>query len=342
VPRRARVHADAVVLGHRREAALQLPGVRVDHRGHPVDPPPAGGAAKAAEDLVDPDHQMRLVVGLGEPDPEPARMRQRADQHVGLRTPGRVVELEPVPLDLLTRRVLDIDMRPAVARRARLAVRAQLSIAQLAGEGLVAPAIAERCDLVEQRRRPHVLIVGEPLAHVRLEAIERVRLVVGAQAGLPFAGQVGPNRLAVPADMAGDGRDGPPPRPQRCDLHVFLWCQHRGRAPPARRCGLGRPPALGGAPPLPMDPQRCGISVSRSGEIRVSVVKDAKAVDPRGLTSHRHAAVRRGHSELTEGPAVNTGRRLTRVAVGAIPMARLRCAVLDRLAQADLDQHDVK
>jgi len=77
---------------------------------------------------------------------------------------------------------------------------------------------------------------------------------------------------AVVADMTGDGRDSPPPLLQRCDLHVFLWCQHRGRAPLQRRCGLGRPPALGGAPPRRMDAQKWGDSVSRSGEIRVSVV----------------------------------------------------------------------
>jgi Oxidoreductase family, NAD-binding Rossmann fold len=47
---------------------------------------------------------------------------------------------------------------------------------------------------------------------------------------------------------------------------------HAG-APPARRCGLRRPPASGGAHPSRMDTQRWGISVSRSGEFRVSVVR---------------------------------------------------------------------
>ncbi len=32
----------------------------------------------------------------------------------------------------------------------------------------------------------------------------------------------------VPAQMTGDGRDRPAPLPQRCDLHLFCWCQHRG------------------------------------------------------------------------------------------------------------------
>ena len=59
--------------GDRHEAALDLPGVRVDDRGHPIDPPTAGGAAEAAQDLVDPDHEMGLVVAVREPRPEPAR-----------------------------------------------------------------------------------------------------------------------------------------------------------------------------------------------------------------------------------------------------------------------------
>jgi hypothetical protein len=32
----------------------------------------------------------------------------------------------------------------------------------------------------------------------------------------------------VPAQMTGDGRDRPAPLPQRCDLHLFCWCQRRG------------------------------------------------------------------------------------------------------------------
>ncbi len=65
VPRRAGIDADALVLGHRRERPLDLPSRRVDDRGHPIDPPPTGRAAEAAEDLVDPDHQVHLVVAMG-------------------------------------------------------------------------------------------------------------------------------------------------------------------------------------------------------------------------------------------------------------------------------------
>jgi hypothetical protein len=100
----------------------------------------------------------------------------------------------------------------------------------------------------------------------------------GAHPGRTLAGQVRPDRLAVPAYMAGHRRVRPPPRLQRCDLHVFLWPQHRGRAPPPRRCGLGRPPASVGAHPSRMDAQRWGASASRSGKFRVSVVNGAVGV----------------------------------------------------------------
>lgn len=187
MPRRTRVHAHAVVLGDRREAPLDAAGVRVDHRRHPIDAPPARGAAEPAKDLVDADHEVRLVVAVGEPGSEPARVRQRANEHVGLLTPRCIVELKPVPLDLLTRRVLDVDMRASVGRRARLAVRAQLPVAELTGEGLVAALVPECHQLVEQRGRPHVLIISQPLTHVRLEPIERIRLGALAHARLALA-----------------------------------------------------------------------------------------------------------------------------------------------------------
>jgi hypothetical protein len=84
--------------------------------------------------------------------------------------------------------VLDVDVRPPVAGQARLAVWAQLPVAQLTGEGLVTTRVAQGCDLVEQRGRPHVLVVGEPLAHVGLERIERIGLSALTHARLALAG----------------------------------------------------------------------------------------------------------------------------------------------------------
>ena len=42
-----------------------------------------------------------------------------------------------------------------------------------------------------------------------------------ADTGSSFARQIGANRLAVTLEMAGDGRDGPPPLEQSICFHVF-------------------------------------------------------------------------------------------------------------------------
>jgi len=144
---------------------------------------------------------------------------------------GVVVELEPVPLDLLARRVLDVHVRSPVRRRTCLAMRAQFPVAELAGERRIRPVIPQRHDLVEEDRGPHMLIINKPLTHVRLEPIERIRTGLLTHPGLAFAVQIGPHRLAVMAHMPGNGRDRPPPLLQRCHLHIVLWCQHRDGAP---------------------------------------------------------------------------------------------------------------
>src|SRR5262249_39392866 len=57
----------------------------------------------------------------------------------------------PVPLDLLPRRVLDLDRWPAPHPSAGLATRPQTTTSDLAQEGHVAARIAERNHLVVQR-----------------------------------------------------------------------------------------------------------------------------------------------------------------------------------------------
>ena len=208
---RARVHAHAVVLRDRREAPLDLAGLWVDDRGHAVDPPTPRRAAEPAQDLVDTHDEMGLVIGVGEPASELARTRQGADEHERLGAPRGLDQLEPVPLDLLPGRVLDVHVGPPVRRRARLTVRPQLAVTDLAGEGLVAPLEPERDDLVEQHRGPHMRIVSQALAHVGLEPVEPVRLGLGPHPRLSFSVQVGPDRLAVPAGVSSDGRDRPAP-----------------------------------------------------------------------------------------------------------------------------------
>jgi hypothetical protein len=66
-----------------------------------------------------------------------------------------------------------------------------------------------------------VRIVDEAGGHVGPVLIERVRPGRTADPGGPFAQEVGPDRFAVTAEMAGDGRDGPPPFEQCICFHVF-------------------------------------------------------------------------------------------------------------------------
>jgi hypothetical protein len=90
--------------------------------------------------------------------------------------------------------------------------RSNEPVADLTGERRIRPLIAERDNFVEQHRRPHVRILGQPLTDVGLEPVERIRRAVGSAAhtGFAFAVQMGSDRLAVPAGVAGDRRDRPP------------------------------------------------------------------------------------------------------------------------------------
>ena len=90
-------------------------------------------------------------------------------------------------------------------------MRTQTPVADLASERRIRPAIPERGDLVEQRRRPHMRVLREPLADIRLEPVEHVDLGLGPNAGLTFAVQIRPDRLTVPASVSGNGRDRPAP-----------------------------------------------------------------------------------------------------------------------------------
>ena len=77
--------------------------------------------------------------------------------------------------------MLDLDRGPPPDPRARLAVRAQLAGSQPPSERRIGPLEAECLDLVEQRRRPHVRVIGETLAEVWHELIERMAQPAGAR-----------------------------------------------------------------------------------------------------------------------------------------------------------------
>ncbi len=141
--RRARAHADAIVLGHRRERRADPPGAGADHRGHPVKAPPPGEPSQGAGDPVQAIDQVGLVLGLAQHRPPATGVGQGTDEQVrGLAPPpvlGRVGQLDPVPLGLIPGRVLDHRDRAALGRPARLAHRAQRLDPHLVGHPRIGP-----------------------------------------------------------------------------------------------------------------------------------------------------------------------------------------------------------
>ena len=166
VPRWARVNTGAVMLRHRDEGTLHPSRAGDDHRGHPINTPPFRGATQPAQDLVDPDDQMSLIIGVRAPRPELPRMGQCADEDVELRAPRGVAQLEPVPLDLFTRRMVNVDMGAAFRRRARLSMRTQIPGPYRTSERRIGTFEPQLCDLDEQNGRPHMRVIGEPLTDV--------------------------------------------------------------------------------------------------------------------------------------------------------------------------------
>src|SRR5262249_9956810 len=148
--------------------------------------------------------EVRLILPLGEDRAHLARMRERPHQQVRFPAPGRLLELEPVPLDLLARRVLDLDRGPPLDPGAGLAARPEAAPADLADEGDVAARVAQRCDLVVERRAPQVRVLDQPLAHVRLEAGEVNGDRAAAHPRYPLPAQVGADRLPVTPEVTGD------------------------------------------------------------------------------------------------------------------------------------------
>ena len=263
----------AVVLGHRSERGLDVLGPRHDHRGQAVGPPHPRRPAQAPQHLVDGLDEVGLVHLFGQHAAHLARVRQRAQQHVGRRSPRRVAPLEPVPLDLLARRMIDLDGVASLDPRAGLAVRPESGQAHLAGKGWVAQGIAQPPDLVIESGRPHVRVVDEPGRQVREERLERVGRRLGPDAGDPLPVDVGPDGLSVPAQVPGDRRDRPAPVPQCMCFHVFPMCEHAERV--SLRAGwLGRSSASKGAHRrgwmVQLTGSRWGISVIEGGEIQKS------------------------------------------------------------------------
>jgi len=206
---RTRHHLSAIVLGHGDEARLDRARLRVDHGGHAVHPPAPGIAAQAAQHAVHGLDEMGLVLGLGEHAAELSRARKRPEQQMGVVVPGGFGQLVPVPLDLGTRRVFDLDGGASFHPGTGLAVRPQLSGSEPPSEALVGELEPEGHGLVVKGRRPHVGVLAQTFTQVRHELIELVGLSAFALAGDMGAVQVVPDRSPVPIQMTGDGRDRP-------------------------------------------------------------------------------------------------------------------------------------
>lgn len=236
-PRRADRDLDAVVLGRLGRIGGQAVGAGDHDRRHPVGPPDPGGAAEGDEHAV---HRLGEVPEghlLAEHAAEAPRVRQRAEQQERRRSPRRVVQLKPVPLDLLAGRVVDLDRHRAAAMvLADQAQRPQLKAPQLPDQRRVAAIEPGLGELAEQHRRVQVRVIDEPRLDI---ATERFQAARRRPAVLPdaLALHVLRDRLAVAAGMPADRGHGPAARLQRVYLHVVLLCEHPPRVLLVR-CGF--------------------------------------------------------------------------------------------------------
>jgi hypothetical protein len=179
-------------------------------------------APKRAKELVDRGSEVGEALALREGAAQAPRVGEDADEHVGLAPPGRLLELEPVELELLTGLVRDLgDDRLTGA--AAPAAGAQGELADLAHERRVGALEAEIPKLAVKHGREDVRIVGE--AGLQVGAVGLERRGRAASLRLP-ARQVAADRLRVAAGVAGDRGDRPAASSQCVDLHVVLHRQH--------------------------------------------------------------------------------------------------------------------
>src|SRR5215211_2325009 len=195
---------------------------------------------------------MGLVRARGDHPTGPAGMGQCPQQHVADTAPRGAPPLEPVPLNLLTRWVGDLDRVPLTDTVTRLAVRTQSANAQLAHEARIAPPIAQRHHLVEQRRGPHMRIIDEAGLQVRDEPFQRIGPGPPSHTGLA-ALHVRLDRAPITTDMPTDRAVRPASVPECVNFHVFSLCEHEPRGSPPRLNGLDTVSRTG-APDSLVDP----------------------------------------------------------------------------------------
>ncbi len=69
-------------------------------------------------------------------------------------------------------------------------------------------------------------VLEQPGPHVVLEAVKRVVVDAPAHADAAFTGQIGPDGLAVMAEVTGDRGDRPTSLAERVSVHIILPCEH--------------------------------------------------------------------------------------------------------------------
>ena len=243
-PRRADSDLDAVVLGQLRRLDGQAVRPGDHNRGHPVGAPHPGRAAQRDQHVVRGAGEMPEGHLLAQRAAEASRVRQRPDQREARLAPGHVLgrELQPVPLDLLARRVLDLDRHPiAAALPADLTWRPQLKPPQLAHQRRIGAIETGVDELTKQHRRLQVLVVREARLDVGAERLQAARRRRPADQRTARRGKVLAHRLAVTAGMAADRRHRPATRSKRVNLHVILLCEHPPGALQTRVAGIKHP-----------------------------------------------------------------------------------------------------
>ncbi len=224
-PRPADHRGDAVVLRERGELRDQVAGAVVQDRPHPVEPPGLREPAQQGEQGRHRGEQVRGVHRRGDHAPPDTRVRERPDQDIrGLASEppmrGRVGHLDPVELGLLPGRVLDDRVCAFGDVRARGARRTQPAGTNLPRQRRIRPLVTERSQLVEQRHRPQVRVLGQSRGGVVDERVERVRDGALTHPGLAFTVQIRADGLAVMVRAAGDLADRHPLPFQSVDVHA--------------------------------------------------------------------------------------------------------------------------
>ena len=134
--------------------------------------------------------------------------------------PGRLRQLEPIQLQLLTRRVLKLDRQRLPTTLTGRAGRAQPEPPQLARQRRVRAIEAERAQLAKQHGRVQVRIVLEAPLDVHPVGLQRARRPSRLTAAL--TPQPGTDRLAITARVPGDRANRPTAAVQSNDLHLVL------------------------------------------------------------------------------------------------------------------------